>query len=223
VRGGAVDRLFSLFSLYDFVTYIFTGAALIAGVVWAVAGVPAEPGATALLGLAVASYIAGHLAQALGVLWEAKWWKAKGGWPSDVRMTPGKKGCYQPELRDLIVRGLEMGRGGEIEKLEPKHLFALARAELRTRNDDVRAELLNALYAFSRGLATVSFVLTVTFVVVWLVTGEERLVPAAIVAAVASALFLYRFNRFGFYFADQVWRDYATTIRSCERAATSEQ
>ena len=35
-----MDRLFSLFSLYDFVTYVFTGAALLAGVVWVVSGVP---------------------------------------------------------------------------------------------------------------------------------------------------------------------------------------
>ena len=71
-----MDRLFSLFSFYEFLGYVFTGGALIAGVVWAVAGAPTEPGAAAVVGLLIASYIAGHLVQALAVVWEVRWWRA---------------------------------------------------------------------------------------------------------------------------------------------------
>lgn len=208
-----MDRLFSLFSLYDFVTYIFTGAALLAGVVWAVSGVPSEPGATAALGLVVASYIAGHLVQALAVLWEREWWgRIRGGWPSALRMMPDARQAYQPEFRELVLRGLSANRGSDIVKLTPARQFALARADLRARGEDVRAETMNALYAFSRGLATAGIVLGVTFVVDWRVSGSGAAGVAAIVAAVTALLFLYRFDRFGFFFADQVWQDYAATI-----------
>ena len=58
---------------------------------------------------------------------------------------------------------------------------------------------MNALYAFSRGLATAGIVLGVTFVVDWRVSGSGAAGVAAIVAAVAALLFLYRFDRFGFF------------------------
>jgi hypothetical protein len=83
---------------------------------------------------------------------------------------------------------------------------------VRARGADVRAELMNAMYALSRGLATVAAVLTVTFASVGIARWTERMIPAVCIAAAASLLFLYRFNRFGFYFADQVWRDYAASV-----------
>jgi len=200
-----VDRLFSLFSFYEFLGYVFTGAALIAGAAWAVAGAPTEPGAAAVVGLLIASYIAGHLVQALAVVWEVRWWRA--GWPSDRRMTEGDSRAYSSELRTLVVDALAASRPPEVRKLEPRHLFALARADLRRMGADTRAELMNAMYAMSRGLATTSAVLAATFVVVGVARGADRMWPASIVAASAALLFLYRFTRFGYYFADQVWRD----------------
>jgi hypothetical protein len=207
-----VDRVFSIFSVYDFVGYIFTGGALIVGVVWAIAGVPQEPSAAGVIGLAVASYMAGHLVQAAGAAWERLWWRRRGGLPSTERMTEGNRRAYPRELRDLIIDGLVATHGDSVRSLPPQDLFALARSDLHAQEADVVAERVNMQYAFNRGLTTVGLVLASMFIAVGIARGAERMLPAAIVAVAATVLFLYRFNRFGFFFADQIWHDYAASV-----------
>jgi hypothetical protein len=67
---------------------------------------------------------------------------------------------------------------------------------------------MNTLYALSRGLA--SAILTFVFAAAWIDRGKiEPFGFATAAAIVATILLVLRFDRFGFYFADQVWRDYA--------------
>jgi hypothetical protein len=206
----AVDRLFSVFSLYDFVSCVLSGLAVIAGAWWAVAGVPDEPGTATVLALIAASYVVGHLVQAVAVLWEPRYWKLRGGWPSDARINADSGRSYAQQLRAFIADRLAADHGEASRDLGAADRFALARADLRAWGADARAELMNTLYALSRGLATASAVLILVFAAAWIDDGAIKPFGIATAGAVvATLLLMVRFDRFGFYFADQVWRDYA--------------
>ena len=207
---SAVDRLFSVFSLYDFVSYVLTGLAVIAGAWWAAAGVPNEPGTATVLGLIAAGYVAGHLVQAVAVLWEPRYWKLRGGWPSDARVNHDSGESYDQPLRAFLADRLAAEHGEAVREMRAADRFALARADLRAWGADARAELMNTLYALSRGLATASAILILVFAASWIDDGQIEPFGLATAAAILAALlFMLRFDRFGFYFADQVWRDYA--------------
>jgi hypothetical protein len=208
-----VDRLISLFSVYDFFSYVLSGGMLLAGAYWTLAGVPDEPGTAVVLGLIAAAYIAGHLVQALGARWEKLWWKARGGWPSDARLDPGSARAYDLKFRAFVTSRLVAGHGSETEGFATPEQFAFGRHDLRARGADGRAELMNTLYALSRGLATSSAILTVVFVIAWLV--EDQWDPfgwAALILLGACAIFVSRLDDFGHRFADQVWKDFAAGV-----------
>lgn len=205
-----MDRLLSVFGLYDFVSLVFTGAALLCGVWWAAAGVPDEPGAATVIALMAASFVIGHAVQAVGSMWEGRYWKARGGWPSAERMREQSPRAYAETLRAVILEALAARHGDTVRQLRPDDLFGLARADLRAAGADGRAELMNALYGMSRGFATVSVMLAAVFAAKWFDAGDfEPWGIALLIALVAGGLFAYRFHSFGYFFADQVWRDAA--------------
>ncbi len=205
-----MDRLLSAFGLYEFVSLVFTGAALLCGVWWAAAGVPDEPGAATVIALIAASFVVGHAVQATGSMWESGYWRRRGGWPSAERMREQSPCAYPETFRAVILEALAARHGDSVRQLRPDDLFGLARADLRAAGADGRAEVMNALYGMSRGFATVSVLLAAVFAVKWIdVRGFKPWGIALLIALVAGGLFAYRFHRFGYFFADQVWRDAA--------------
>src|SRR5205814_146970 len=122
----------------------------------------------------------------------------------------GKTGAYDDALRELIlsrVKGLT-GR----DDLKANDAFAVARAELRARQFDGRAELMNTMYGLCRGLTTTAGILVLVFVAAGFVTGDWRRLAIGIgVMVVALVLYLRRADRYSYRFADQVWRDFAAT------------
>jgi hypothetical protein len=209
-----MDRLISVFSVYDFFSYVLSGGTLIAGCYWAVAGIPNEPGTATVLGLVALAYIAGHLVQAIGARWEKLYWVERGGWPSDTRVDDNDEkrrydDAFRSHLRDVLTRT----HGPDAANLSSKDRFALARADLRAAGAEGRAELMNTLYALTRGLATSSALLTLVFVVAALDERDwEPFGWAALVTAAAAVIFVGRFSEFGYRFADQVWKDFAGIV-----------
>jgi hypothetical protein len=209
-----MDRLISVFSVYDFFSYVLSGGTLIAGCYWAVAGVPDEPGAATVLGVIAIAYVAGHLVQAIGARWEKLYWAQRGGWPSDARVNEDdNEHQYDDAFRSYLREVLARKHGAEAERLSSTERFALARADLRAGGAEARAELMNTLYALSRGLATSSALLTVVFIVAAVDRAEwEPFGWAALITAAAALIFLGRFSEFGYRFADQVWKDFAGIV-----------
>lgn len=207
-----MERIFSVLSVYDFLSYVLSGALVIGGCWWVIGGIPPEPGVATTVALVGAAYVVGHLVQAIGVRWEARYWSRMGGWPSDVRMEPGSKRTFDSGMRAMIDERLARDHGETARKLRTADKFAMARADLRSDAADTQSELMNALYALSRGLTTASALLVLIFATGAISTcSVSPFVWAALVSALSAFLFLDRLSSFGFRFADQVWHDFVAS------------
>lgn len=205
-----MESLFSLLGLYQLLAVALPGAVAVAGSYYAVEGVPSDPSTAAVLGLVVLFYVAGNAIQGLAVLWEAPYWRRSGGWPSRRRMTEDDAKAYAPALRAVIKTRLDRLVGADTADIPVEGKFALARAELRRQSQDAQAESFNAIYGLSRGLVTAA-ALVVAVMLACAAAGthtHRNLIASAVVVASAIPMFM-RFRRFGFYFADRVWRDFA--------------
>jgi hypothetical protein len=202
-----VDNLFSLFSLYDFLGYLFAGGLLLVGGYIAFEGLPAEPGAATVLVVAAASYAAGHLVATVSNLWEKFLWRR--GWPAERRLDPVDPDAFGAPLRQHIdARVAQLAVAG----MSSGDRFAVARADLRARGLDGRAELMNTMYGLNRGLATACWIMVVICVAAG--TTQHHFGRGLAVAAaffLCGSLYATRTARFGRRFADQVLRDFATT------------
>jgi hypothetical protein len=205
-----VETLFSMLGLYQLSALVLPGAVAVSGAYYAVAGIPPDPSTAVVLGLAVLFYIAGNVVQGAAVAWEAWYWKRSGGWPSSRRMTPSDAKAYDAVLGQLIQTKLDALAGSDTSALPVEAKFALARAELRRQGQDVRSESFNSIYGLSRGLVSAG-VLVVAVALVCVIVGHaahRNWIMALVVGASVVPVFV-RFKRFSFYFADQVWRDFA--------------
>src|SRR4051794_25697965 len=132
-----MDRVVSVFSVYDFFGYVLAGGALLAGAYWAFSDLPDEPGAATVLGIIALGYMVGHLVQAVATIWDGWLWHRR-GFPSSSGMwaaeppsnlkgaRPRRQKPYAPPMQDLInsrVQGIT-GRPG----LPAATMFAVARA-----------------------------------------------------------------------------------------------
>lgn len=204
-----METLFSLLGLYQLLGVLLPGAVGTAGVYFAVNGMPPDPTTAGVLGLIVLFYVVGNAVQGVAVMWESRYWKKFGGWPSTRRMTPDDDKAYDAAFRDLVGAKLDSLIGSPTSNLPVPERFALARAELRRQKQDERAEGFNAIYGLSRGLVTGGVIILVTLLVaaIFVDAWERNLITAAIVGGTIVPVF-HRFKRFGWYFADEVWRDF---------------
>jgi hypothetical protein len=205
-----METLFSMLGLYQLSALILPGAVAVSGAYYAIAGVPPDPSTAAVLGLVVLFYVAGNVVQGAAVVWESRYWKRAGGWPSERRMTPSDAKAYDATLRELIQAKLDTLVGSDTSALPVGEKFALARAQLRRQSQDARSESFNSIYGLSRGLVSAGVVVVVVALVCMTVghASHRNWITAVIVGACVVPVFL-RFQRFSFYFADQVWKDFA--------------
>lgn len=203
----------SLFSVYDFFSYVLAGGLVLAGTYWAFAELPHEPGAAAVFGIILLSYATGHLVQSAATVWEGKLWERRGV-PSTVRIATQSSpehmhnGVYDEALRSLISKRIAQMSGAHA--LSPADMFAIARTELRARQLDGRAELMNTMYGLCRGLTTACALLIPIFIAAAVYTDDwTRLTVGIALMVLASMLYFMRAQRYSYRFADQVWRDFA--------------
>jgi hypothetical protein len=205
-----METLFSLLGLYQLSALLLPGAVGASTAYFAVAGLPPDPSTAAVLGLVVLFYVAGNVIQGAAVLWESRYWKLMGGWPSTRRMTPDDGNAYDAAFRAIVQAKLDALVGAPTGTLPVTNRFALARAELRRQGQDTRAEGFNAIYGLSRGLVTAGVLgLAVLLACATARHGAHRnLIAASVIGASLIPVFV-RFHRFGRYFADEVWHDFA--------------
>jgi hypothetical protein len=210
-----METLFSLLGLYQLSALILPGAVGVSGGYYAISGLPPDPSTAAVLGLVVLFYVAGNVIQGAAVTWESRYWTRSGGWPSARRMTPNDPKAYEVPFQELINAKLDAVVGTGTANLPVGKKFALARAELRRQAQDTRSESFNSIYGLSRGLVSAGvLVLAVMLVCAAVDHARHRdLIAAAVVAACIVPVFL-RFQRFSYYFADQVWQDFAALPKS---------
>ncbi len=204
-----METLFSMLGLYQLSALVLPGAVAVSGAYYAVAGIPPDPSTAVVLGLVVLFYIAGNVVQGAAVIWEARYWK-RSGWPSVRRMTPDDAKAYDAALRQLIQTKLDTLVGSDTSALPVGEKFALARAELRRQSQDVRSESFNSIYGLSRGLVSAGVLVVVVGLVCVIVghAAHRNWIMAVVVGSCVVTVFV-RFVRFSYYFADQVWRDFA--------------
>ena len=207
VTIASVDRLFSLFGLYEFLGYVFAGALVLVGSYVAFEGFPEEPGAVTALSLVGVSYAVGHLVLAITNVWEDRWLWRKGRL-GELRLSDTNDEAYSAEMKAAIDRRLmAIGVGDDIQ---PKEKFGIARADLRARGADSRSELMNTMYGLNRGLATACWLLVpVSVAAGYLRDHETRGWIVAFAFALAGYMYARRCKRFASHFADNVWQDFA--------------
>jgi hypothetical protein len=200
-----VDRVLSLFGLYDILGYLLSGLALLVGIWWVVAGGIPEPSTAALFGLLAAGYAAGQLASVAGRAWEDRWWQWRGR-PSD-RMIEGTRDPEDEDGFDIVGKsvGEQVEREVGITGLSPDVRLKLAHAKLRQAQSHGRADTMRALHGLCRNLAaSCALVGATAFVVAVAHGGEPRLWIVAGVAPVAGFLFGSRAIRYQWRFSREV-------------------
>jgi Flp pilus assembly protein TadB len=125
-------------------------------------------------------------------------------------MTASDPKAYDAALRELIQVKVDKRVGSDTSALPVAEKFAFARAELRRQSQDGRSESFNSIYGLSRGLVSAGALVLVVALVCVIVghAAHRNWIMAAVVGGCVVPVFV-RFKRFGFYFADQVWRDFA--------------
>lgn len=200
-----MDRVLSLFGLYDILGYLLSGLALLIGVWWVLAGEIPEPSTAALFGLLAAAYAAGQLASVAGRAWEDRWWQWRGR-PSD-RMIEGIPSPADEDRFDVVGKsvGEQVEREVGIEGLSADVRLKLAHAKLRQAQSHGRADTMRALHGLCRNLAaSCALVGAIALVVALVHGGEPRLWVAASLAPVVSFLFGSRAIRYQWRFSREV-------------------
>ncbi|MEO3432378.1 hypothetical protein [Inquilinus sp. CAU 1745] len=154
------------------------------------------------------SYVVGHLVAALGNLLEAAYWKLHGGKPSTWVLRPGER-----LVSNVQVEKLDRMLGPQLDMALPpvrqmarkqwEHIFMQVTVCVRRRKADDRAEIFNAVYSLSRGVAAA--LLAVAATNAWL--HWERW-QTTLGALLLFAIALYRMHRFGVHYGRTMLREF---------------
>lgn len=160
------------------------------------------------LGLTVLlAYVAGHLLQAIGNLFEMVWWKIRGGWPSDWPrsgkgnlLANAQMAKLQERIRvDLGYADLRIDSGLPAQSWLP--IFSQIYAIIRAAGKDGRAHTFNGNYGLFRGIVAAALVSSLALLIVhgW---GAWRI---ALAFALAAGLALFRMHRFAVHYARETY------------------
>jgi hypothetical protein len=203
-----VENILGRLSLFEFVGVLIPGSVAVGGSYWAFAGMPHEVGASAVLALVLVFYVAGHLTQALLRIPFAGKLLGQRAKPRTTRLIDSSDTPYSDAFRTLLSKKAQ-SRGWPDLASEPARVIALARAELRAKNLDARAETMLAMHFLFLGLQVASVVVTTSCLLSLIDEFHWSRIGVAAGAAVAAVLFHRRGNDYDRYYADHVWSDFA--------------
>lgn len=153
------------------------------------------------LGLALLiAYVAGHLLQGIGNLFEEVWWKVMGGWPSDWPRTGRGNLLSKSQLTKLQERirddfGYSDFTFGPDLTAEAWHpIFRQVYAAVRAAGRDDRAHTFNGNYGMFRGIVAAAIFSTAA-VLIALGWGAWPLCLAFVAAALLALLRMHRFAK----------------------------
>lgn len=191
------------FDFYEFAGVIAPGVVVLlaAGLIWPnyLGNVQKLDVTLGGFGLALLiAYVAGHLLQGAGNLFESLWWKFMGGWPSDWPRT-GKGDLLSKaqveKLQDRIRQDLgyaDFTFGPDLTAEAWHPVFRQIYAAVRAAGRDDRAHTFNGNYGMFRGIVAAAIVSTAAILIV---RGWEvwLLCMASSAAALLAALRMHRF------------------------------
>jgi hypothetical protein len=193
------------FDFYEFAGVIAPGVVVLlaAGLIWPDCLDSVQKLDVTLGGFGLAlliAYIAGHLLQGVGNLFESLWWKVMGGWPSDWLRT-GKGDLLSSSqiarLQDRIRADLgyaDFTFGPNLTAKAWHPIFRQIYAAVRVAGRDDRAHTFNGNYGMFRGIVAAAIV---SIAAILVVRGWEAwsLCVAFCAVAILAALRMHRFAK----------------------------
>lgn len=191
---------------YEFLGFILPGLLVLAIAYYGWHGWShGEPGPTAVLGIAAAAYIVGHVvAAAANWLAPLAWGQLPGRRVSSFQGLRGGNGKYVGVSDDQLLEWL----GADAEQ-DPQRAFDLAYTRIRQHGDTTQLDILNEQIGFYRNGAVAGLLGTVIVITLELVAGGAGTLPAltsAPVLALVTLAFCLRYRRFWTRFGDYVIR-----------------
>lgn len=198
-------------SFYEFTGVLLPGAVILIGT-----GLMLYPAMTILdlslggLGVGViAAYIAGHLLQAVGNLFETMWWKALGGMPTDAARTALEK-LVGTSVAHAVDRGIvtHLRHDGftrsECDAASWRGIVRQCHSAIRAAGRADRIETFNGNYGLFRGLSTAFLLLLALSAVIdrgnWNLHGFLSL---------CFVLAMARMHRFARYYARDIFVEFS--------------
>lgn len=164
------------------------------------------------LGLVIIlAFIAGHLIQAGGNLWETIVWWFAGGMPTSWAAKK-ETSLLTPEQLQRLDRCLEKDFGSSRELLE-KGRGPTREIFVRIRNDGKpdRIEKFNRNYGLMRGVS-VAFIVSAALMII----NDPDQWQAALLVLLIAAIATYRMIRFGVHYGREVYAEYLTISEKTE-------
>ena len=153
----------------------------------------------------VLSYVAGHLVQAFGNLWETGIWRMFGGMPTDWVRT--RKGTLLSAQQIAVVDArLKDQTGKALAELTEKEWFAVTRsvyAAVSAAGRAARVDTFNGNYGLFRGLSAAflfsAVMVLATFAFKW---------STVVILLACSLLAITRMRRFGVHYARELFVEF---------------
>jgi hypothetical protein len=193
------------FDFYEFAGVIAPGVVVLlaAGLIWPnyLASIQQLDVTLGGFGLALLiAYVAGHLLQGVGNLFETLWWKAMGGWPSDWPRSGKGDLLSKAQLAKIEERVREdlgfadFRFSADLTAKAWHPVFRQIYATVRAAGRDDRAHTFNGNYGMFRGVVAAAIVSTAAFLVVhgW---GAWPFCVAFASAALLAVLRMHRFAK----------------------------
>ena len=201
------------FTAYEYLGFVIPGGLVCAVAFYGAHGWPYdEPGASYLVGILAAAFVAGHLVAGLGNFLGAIAW---GHWPGDDPSSDEgafDKGAYlHGKERDDVLAVFKARVGDHHDSLD--RAFKAAAKRMRAGGRADKLEVFNQQIGFYRNTLT-ACVLSLVLVIVYELLGAKP-APLALliwgpVFAVAVLVFVRRYRRFWRLYGREVWLDVST-------------
>lgn len=198
------------FNLYEYIGVVAPGSVVIFGasLVFPEIKTYISNGSVSVGGLGIfliLSFVAGHLLQGLGNLFEKGFWRFFSGMPTSWVLKKPQTLLADLQLKKLIekVRRLHPDFPG-LDQVSGSEWFAITReiyAEIQSAGKSERADAFNRNYGLLRGLA-VGFIFTTLGAVLLLWLPGWKLILGL---AAFSGLAVYRMYRFAVHYAREVF------------------
>jgi|Deesub1362A_J573_1020465.scaffolds.fasta_scaffold02991_8 hypothetical protein len=213
-----MEKLLSTYSLYETLGFLFPGMLIVGEITFLLVSLDkanfssfSKYGISFGIFFVLASYLVGHLIQAAANYMEKLVFKIKSIEPPTRDILGGKSDLFSDPLKKKI-REAAQDYFNLPSTVSEKDIYKLCYSLILSKGLGARAETMNALYGFYRGMTAASLLsLAIFLVLLFFYYNTSWFVVYLLIFLcflVATSLFFNRFRRFSLRFADYVYRDF---------------